>query len=67
MLHAALYPNIGWDRPDHDRLTSFLEELEDKLTYKRWYFGHFHQDADLERNHTVLYDQIRKLGEGVWG
>ncbi len=66
MLPAALYPNVGWEHPDHDRLTEFLEELEGRLTYKRWYFGHFHRDADLERNHTVLYDQIVRLGEGVW-
>lgn len=67
MLRAALWPNVGWEHPDHDRLTEFLEELEGRLTYKRWYFGHFHRDADLERNHTVLYDQIVRLGEGVWG
>lgn len=67
MLGAALYPSPGWTNPDHDRLTHFLEAVEDKLAYKRWYFGHFHRDADLERNHTVLYDEVVRLGRGVWG
>lgn len=67
MLRAALYPGKGWERPDRDRLTGFLEELEGRLSYKRWYFGHFHRDADLERNHTVLYDRVVELGKGVRG
>lgn len=67
MLSAALYPSPNWTNPDRDRLTGFLEEIEGRLDYKRWYFGHFHRDADLERNHTVLYDEIVRLGHGVWG
>lgn len=66
MAKAALYPNVGWEHPDHDRLTGFLDELERKLTWKRWYFGHFHRDADLGRSHTVLYDRVVELGKGVW-
>lgn len=67
MLSAALYPSPGWTNPERDRLTEFLEEVKDRLDYKRWYFGHFHRDADLECDHTVLYDEVVRLGHGVWG
>ncbi len=66
MLSAALYPAQGWERPGTDALTHFFERVLGKLSYKRWYFGHFHRDADLERRHTVLYDEVVRAGRGVW-
>ena len=44
-----------------DELTDYFESLEDKLNYKHWFFGHFHQDADLDGKHTVLYQSIVNL------
>ena len=45
MLSPTLYPDPGWERPDVDRLTGFLDELEDRLDYKHWYYGHFTETA----------------------
>ena len=52
-----------------DRLTGFLDELEDRLDYKRWYYGHFHRDGNPDERHTVLYDRIVRLGDKLlpWG
>lgn len=44
-----------------DQLTDFFEELEGKLTYTHWYFGHFHRDDDIDARHTVLFDTILPL------
>lgn len=65
----TLYPDPGWERPDVDRLTGFLDELEDRLDYKRWYCGHFHRDGNPDERHTVLYDRIVRLGDKLlpWG
>lgn len=38
----------------------FLSELETKLKYKRWYFGHFHMDMDVE-NARCLYKAVEKV------
>lgn len=65
ILPRALYPNPGWQYPEHDRLTDFFDELEAKLRYKRWYFGHMHCDRDCDERHTLLYNEIIKLGAGV--
>ena len=39
--------------------------LEDELSYKRWYYGHFHRDSDPAEKHTVLYDEVVSLGQSV--
>lgn len=48
-----------------DRLTDFFDELEKRLKFKHWYYGHFHQDRDIDDRHTVLYDEIVPLGMGI--
>ena len=48
-----------------DRLTDFFDELEKRLKFEHWYYGHFHQDRDVDARHTVLYDEIIPLGMGV--
>ena len=63
MLSPTLYPGPGWNYPAVDRLTAFFDELEDRLDYKRWYYGHFHRDANPAERHTVLYDCIIHLGD----
>ena len=69
MLSPTLYPDPGWERSDVDRLTEFLDELEDRLDYKHWYYGHFHRDGNPDERHTVLYDRIVRLGDKLlpWG
>lgn len=44
----------------HDRLTDFLEEVRKKTQYKRWYFGHYHDNLDIG-NHSMLYEMIVPL------
>lgn len=63
MLPPTLYPAPGWNCPAVDRLTAFFDELEDRLDYKHWYYGHFHRDANPAERHTVLYDCIIRLGD----
>ena len=44
-----------------DRLTEYFEALEGKLTYKHWYFGHYHLNEKIDEKHTVLYHEIIQL------
>lgn len=45
-------------------LTSFLDEIQRKVTYKHWYFGHFHVDLELWRNQTAVLSSVRELENG---
>ena len=67
MLSHALYPDKTWQTPERDRFTGYLDTLEDQLSFRRWYFGHFHRDRDLDDAHTVLYNEVVRLGDGVFG
>ncbi|MFS0873055.1 metallophosphoesterase family protein [Paenibacillus xylanilyticus] len=45
---------------DADEMHSYFQEMEQKLEYKQWYFGHFHHDFELPNNQRLLYtDMIR--------
>ena len=59
-----LEPTMGRSG-DPDRLTDFFQELEKRLEYKHWYYGHFHIDRDVDERHTALYDEIVPIGMGV--
>ena len=41
-----------------DVLTDFLQEVEEKLEYKHWYFGHYHMELDVDEKHSLLYHAI---------
>ena len=41
-----------------DRLTDYLQEIEEKLEYKHWFFGHYHNDKQIDNKHTLLYYAI---------
>lgn len=66
LLPKVLYPSPEWQHPDVDRLNVFLDELEERLSFRRWYFGHHHRDMDVDERHAVLYDRIVKVGQGVF-
>lgn len=44
-----------------DVITDYFQELEGVLTYKHWYFGHYHADYVLDECHTLLYHEIIPL------
>jgi hypothetical protein len=49
-----------------DILTDYLQELEEKLEYEHWYFGHYHCDMDIDDKHTLLYfSMIKPSGRGL--
>lgn len=46
----------------HNQLTNFLEVIvKNDLQYKKWYFGHYHKDLDIDEKHTVVYNKIIQL------
>ena len=36
----------------------WLDDIENRITYNHWYFGHFHQDRDINEKLTVVYDKV---------
>ena len=46
---------------ENDELTSFFENVVEKIDYKKWFFGHYHEDAEIDEKHTALYDKVIKV------
>lgn len=46
-----------------NQLTDILEAIKIGTKYKHWYFGHFHDDRDIDKKHTLLYYNIIPLEE----
>ncbi len=61
--HMGIGFNTGWYK--QDILTNFFEELEDRLQYKKWFCGHYHEDFHIDDKHTILYYKIAALEEEV--
>lgn len=45
-----------------DALTDYFETVMKKCKYKRWFFGHYHNDMTLPEKQTLLYDRIVEIG-----
>ena len=46
-----------------DVLTDYLQEVEERLVYKHWFFGHYHRDFDVDDKHTLLYHAMIPVDE----
>ena len=46
-----------------DVLTEYFQEIEEKLQYTHWYFGHYHMDMNVDEFHTLLYHGMVALEE----
>ncbi len=40
---------------------AILDWFEENVSYRHWYFGHYHLDADLTDKKTVLYQEFVEL------
>ena len=64
---ALMYPPLRTRSFQMDRYpeNQMLAYFEDVAMYKRWYFGHYHLDGNLNDKMSVLYQAIVPLGEPV--
>lgn len=39
----------------------WFESIKDKLSFNKWYFGHFHENMTINKKYVCLYDKISRL------
>lgn len=44
-----------------DEYTDWLQTIQDRLTYRHWFCGHYHIDAQIQDTTTALYNRIAVL------
>lgn len=61
-VSAMATGNWGMAR-ETDRLTNWLGYVRDRLSYKRWFSGHLHVDADVGEGgrDSVLFDRVVEI------
>lgn len=46
---------------DEKQLKNYLELVKNQTKFKKWYFGHFHDDFNIDEKFYLLYNKIVKL------
>ena len=55
---AALISN-GMYKPD--LLTAYLEEIRETVKFKKWFFGHYHDNRNVNTEEILLWEQIIRI------
>ena len=45
----------------HDRLTDFFAEINERCNFYNWFFGHYHDKRNLMHKYILLYEQIIRI------
>ena len=54
----SLLGRIGYKA---DVLTDYLEELRQKVTFTKWFFGHYHDNLAVNEKEILLYEQLVRI------
>lgn len=46
---------------ENNELTVFLEKVKSKARYTKWFFGHYHQDENIDDKHIAVFNSIHKI------
>lgn len=44
-----------------DALTDFLDEIKEKCTFRKWFFGHYHDNQNVSEKEILLYEQMIRI------
>ena len=61
-FYQAILTDSRFDQTEIDHTSeNNLQVLADKVNFKNWWFGHYHQDCQLDDTFAVLYNGFREL------
>ena len=44
-----------------NKLTNFLEDVKNNISCKKWFFGHYHKDIEIDNTFTAIFDNIIEI------
>ena len=44
-----------------DVLTNYLEQIRQTVSYKKWFFGHYHDNKNVNADEILLYEQVIRI------
>ena len=51
--------NASFDK--RDCLTEYFEELRQRIKFKKWFFGHYHDNQNVTSKEILIYEQIIRI------
>ncbi len=52
---------IAGNRYSPDRVTEYLEYIKNHVQYQKWFFGHYHDNANVSEKEILLYEQMIRI------
>ena len=52
---------IGRDCDTPDRLTDYLEDIKNHTEYKKWFFGHYHDNRNVNDKEILVYEEMVRI------
>ena len=44
-----------------DMLTDYLEEIRQNVKFKKWFFGHYHDNKNVNAEEILLWEQMIQI------
>lgn len=51
--------NPTYGKPDY--LAKYFEELRQMVKFKKWFFGHYHENRNITAEEILIYEQIIRI------
>ena len=52
---------LGRERFEDDIETRYLEEIRQSTNFKKWFFGHYHDNQNVTEKEILLYEQVIRI------
>lgn len=52
---------LGGGMYEQDILTNYFEELRHKVNFKKWFFGHYHDNRNVNTEEILVYEQMIRI------
>ena len=58
---ASTQELLGHGLYSRDYLNDYLEEIRQKCKFKKWFFGHYHDNRNVNAEEILLWEQIIRI------
>lgn len=58
---SSTQAQLGYGLYEPDKLTNYLEEIRQKAKFRKWFFGHYHDNVNVSADEILLYEQIIRI------
>lgn len=58
---TSIQDYFSYGRFEADELTDYLEAVKKQCQYKKWFFGHYHDNEMFDDKHQLLYQNIQRV------